>query len=102
MRASARSSAPCRYVSVPDAAYSKSANGSGNTMRGLRATTIMDCNRAISWARHHTKKEELLMGLKVLILGVNGFIGSSLTEHILRDTDWEVYGMDMGTNKLEG
>src|SRR5205809_402436 len=42
------------------------------------------------------------MGLKVLILGVNGFIGSSLTEHILRDTDWEVYGMDMGTNKLEG
>src|SRR5581483_1394589 len=42
------------------------------------------------------------MVLKVLILGVNGFIGSSLTERILRDTDWEVYGMDMGTNKLDG
>ncbi|MFL6650655.1 MAG: bifunctional UDP-4-keto-pentose/UDP-xylose synthase [Sulfurifustaceae bacterium] len=42
------------------------------------------------------------MSLKVLILGVNGFIGSSLTERILRDTDWEVYGMDMATNKLEG
>lgn len=42
------------------------------------------------------------MSLKVLILGVNGFIGSSLTERILRDTDWEVYGMDMGTNKLDG
>src|SRR6187401_568691 len=42
------------------------------------------------------------MGLKVLILGVNGFIGSSLTERILHDTDWEVYGMDMGTNKLDG
>jgi nucleoside-diphosphate-sugar epimerase len=42
------------------------------------------------------------MSLKVLILGVNGFIGSSLTERILRDTDWEVYGMDMASNKLEG
>jgi nucleoside-diphosphate-sugar epimerase len=39
--------------------------------------------------------------MKVLILGVNGFIGSSLTERLLRDTDWDVYGMDMGTNKLD-
>ncbi len=42
------------------------------------------------------------MSLKVLILGVNGFIGNSLTERILKDTDWEVYGMDMAANKLEG
>ena len=42
------------------------------------------------------------MALKVLILGVNGFIGSSLTERILRDTGWEVYGIDMGTSKLDG
>jgi nucleoside-diphosphate-sugar epimerase len=41
------------------------------------------------------------MSLKVLILGVNGFIGNSLTEHILRDTDWEVYGMDMSQDKLD-
>lgn len=40
------------------------------------------------------------MTLKVLILGVNGFIGSSLTERILRDTDWEVFGMDIGQDKL--
>jgi nucleoside-diphosphate-sugar epimerase len=40
------------------------------------------------------------MSLKVLILGVNGFIGNSLTEHVLRDTDWEVYGMDMAADKL--
>jgi nucleoside-diphosphate-sugar epimerase len=42
------------------------------------------------------------MSMRILILGVNGFIGSSLTERILRDTDWEVFGMDMGTNKLDG
>lgn len=40
------------------------------------------------------------MALKVLILGVNGFIGSTLTRIILRDTDWEVFGMDIGSHKL--
>jgi len=40
------------------------------------------------------------MNLKILILGVNGFIGSSLTEHILMHKDWEVYGMDMAVDKL--
>ncbi|HVT71586.1 MAG TPA: bifunctional UDP-4-keto-pentose/UDP-xylose synthase [Lacunisphaera sp.] len=40
------------------------------------------------------------MPLKVLILGANGFIGSSLTHAILQKTDWEVYGMDIGDNKL--
>ncbi len=40
------------------------------------------------------------MSLKILILGVNGFIGSSLTEHILTHKEWEVYGMDMAVDKL--
>ncbi|MBM3468165.1 MAG: bifunctional UDP-4-keto-pentose/UDP-xylose synthase [Alphaproteobacteria bacterium] len=42
------------------------------------------------------------MSLNVLILGVNGFIGSALTEAILKEKSWQVYGMDMGTDKLEG
>jgi nucleoside-diphosphate-sugar epimerase len=37
---------------------------------------------------------------KVLILGVNGFIGHHLTQRILETTDWEVYGMDMACNRL--
>ncbi|MFM1747185.1 MAG: hypothetical protein RLZZ188_851 [Verrucomicrobiota bacterium] len=41
------------------------------------------------------------MPLRVLILGVNGFIGSSLTRAILDRKDWEVYGMDIGSHKLE-
>ncbi len=40
------------------------------------------------------------MPLKVLILGANGFIGSCLTETILAQKDWEVYGMDIGDHKL--
>ncbi|WP_198035630.1 bifunctional UDP-4-keto-pentose/UDP-xylose synthase [Cupriavidus phytorum] len=37
---------------------------------------------------------------KVLILGVNGFIGHHLTRRILETTPWEVYGMDMNTDRL--
>ena len=39
--------------------------------------------------------------MKVLILGVNGFIGSHLSERIMKETDWNVYGMDLGDNKLK-
>ncbi|WP_243370601.1 bifunctional UDP-4-keto-pentose/UDP-xylose synthase [Geotalea sp. SG265] len=39
--------------------------------------------------------------MKVLILGVNGFIGNALTHRILETTDWEVFGLDMSDNKLE-
>lgn len=38
--------------------------------------------------------------MKVLILGVNGFIGSHLSTRILSETDWTVYGMDLGDHKL--
>jgi nucleoside-diphosphate-sugar epimerase len=33
--------------------------------------------------------------------GANGFIGSSLTRAILKQKDWAVYGMDIGSHKLE-
>ena len=39
--------------------------------------------------------------MKVLIVGVNGFIGNALTERILSQTSWEVYGMDLGNDRLE-
>ncbi|MFM7799840.1 MAG: bifunctional UDP-4-keto-pentose/UDP-xylose synthase, partial [Planctomycetota bacterium] len=37
---------------------------------------------------------------KVLILGVNGFIGSHLSERILKDESYEVYGMDLHKDNL--
>jgi len=39
--------------------------------------------------------------MKVLILGVNGFIGNALTERILTSTDWQVFGLDMASDKIE-
>lgn len=39
--------------------------------------------------------------MKILILGVNGFIGHHLTNRILETTDWSVYGMDLAFDRLE-
>ncbi len=40
--------------------------------------------------------------MKILILGANGFIGSHLSEAILKQRpDWEVYAMDIRDDKLE-
>lgn len=42
---------------------------------------------------------------RVLILGVNGFIGNHLSERLLRDGNYEVYGLDIGSdaiNRLKG
>ncbi|HEV7478281.1 MAG TPA: bifunctional UDP-4-keto-pentose/UDP-xylose synthase [Burkholderiales bacterium] len=38
--------------------------------------------------------------MKILILGVNGFIGHHLSHRIMADTDWEVYGMDMQSDRV--
>ncbi len=39
--------------------------------------------------------------MKILILGVNGFIGHHLTNRILSQTDWTVYGMDLAFDRLD-
>jgi len=39
--------------------------------------------------------------LKVLVLGVNGFIGHHLTRRLIETTDWQVYGMDMQCDRVE-
>ncbi|MFA4915968.1 MAG: bifunctional UDP-4-keto-pentose/UDP-xylose synthase [Syntrophales bacterium] len=38
--------------------------------------------------------------MKILILGVNGFIGHHLSNQILDKTDWVVYGMDLADDRL--
>jgi nucleoside-diphosphate-sugar epimerase len=37
---------------------------------------------------------------KILIFGVNGFIGHHLSKRILEATPWEIYGMDMNTDRI--
>ncbi|AKJ43362.1 bifunctional UDP-4-amino-4-deoxy-L-arabinose formyltransferase/UDP-glucuronic acid oxidase ArnA [Pragia fontium] len=38
---------------------------------------------------------------RVLILGVNGFIGNHLTERLLRDDNYEIYGLDISSDAIE-
>ena len=37
---------------------------------------------------------------KILIFGVNGFIGHHLSKRILAETAWEIYGMDMNSDRI--
>jgi nucleoside-diphosphate-sugar epimerase len=37
---------------------------------------------------------------RILILGVNGFIGHHLSQKIVASTDWDIYGMDMQTERV--
>ncbi|MDK1703433.1 bifunctional UDP-4-amino-4-deoxy-L-arabinose formyltransferase/UDP-glucuronic acid oxidase ArnA [Serratia rubidaea] len=37
---------------------------------------------------------------RVLILGVNGFIGNHLTERLLREDRYEIYGLDIGSDAI--
>lgn len=39
--------------------------------------------------------------MRVLILGVNGFIGNALTRRILTTTDWKVFGLDVGSDRID-
>lgn len=41
------------------------------------------------------------MSLKVFILGVNGFIGSTLVDQILKKKDWIIYGVDLAQDKIQ-
>ena len=39
--------------------------------------------------------------MRVLILGVNGFIGNALSERLLADGNYEVHGLDLHADKIE-
>jgi nucleoside-diphosphate-sugar epimerase len=60
--------------------------------RGAAAVTIANLSGARAPAKAIMKK--------ILILGVNGFIGHHLSSRIIADTDWEVYGMDMQADRI--
>jgi UDP-4-amino-4-deoxy-L-arabinose formyltransferase/UDP-glucuronic acid dehydrogenase (UDP-4-keto-hexauronic acid decarboxylating) len=50
---------------------------------------------------HGSDKRRQLRRTRVLILGVNGFIGNHLSERLLQDDRYEVYGMDIGCDAIE-
>src|SRR3569833_1796700 len=51
-------------------------------------------------ARHRGRSYNARHMKRVLILGVNGFIGHHLSKRIVASTDWDIYGMDMQTDRI--
>lgn len=44
---------------------------------------------------------EVMKKKRILILGVNGFIGNALSERLLKDPKYEVHGMDLRSNYIQ-
>src|SRR5512132_2122349 len=59
--------------------------------RDRQATRTVQCG-----AQFHSN----LCVTRILILGVNGFIGHHLSQQIIAATDWEIHGMDMQTERV--
>lgn len=59
---------------------------------GLTETTVLGPKTSLALKN--------LKRTRVLILGVNGFIGNHLTERLLADDKYEVYGLDIGSDAI--
>jgi UDP-4-amino-4-deoxy-L-arabinose formyltransferase/UDP-glucuronic acid dehydrogenase (UDP-4-keto-hexauronic acid decarboxylating) len=57
---------------------------------GLVAGALL-CSKPVSAIKRRTR---------VLILGMNGFIGNHLTERLLQDDNFEVFGLDIGSDAI--
>lgn len=71
---------------------------SGLYVQGNRLALEMGIVTDVRLARKPSKT--LKRRTRVLILGVNGFIGNHLTERLLRDDHYEVYGLDIGSDAI--
>ncbi|WP_350305276.1 bifunctional UDP-4-amino-4-deoxy-L-arabinose formyltransferase/UDP-glucuronic acid oxidase ArnA [Photorhabdus viridis] len=74
-------------------------NESGLYVRGTRLAEDMSIVTDIRVGPKATS--QISHRKRVLILGVNGFIGNHLTERLLRDGNYDIYGMDIGSAAIE-
>ncbi|EQB7865550.1 bifunctional UDP-4-amino-4-deoxy-L-arabinose formyltransferase/UDP-glucuronic acid oxidase ArnA [Citrobacter amalonaticus] len=72
--------------------------GNGITMQGAQLAQVLGLvagSRLNSQSLATSKRRT-----RVLILGVNGFIGNHLTERLLREDHYETYGLDIGSDAI--
>ena len=73
--------------------------GDGITMQGAQLAQVLGLvtgSRLNSSTLVASKRRT-----RVLILGVNGFIGNHLTERLLREDNYEIYGLDIGSDAID-
>lgn len=73
----------------------------GVYMNGAQLACEMNLVPKMSMGPDMSKLKKAERKKKVLILGINGFIGNALSERILEDGKYEVYGMDLNSNYIQ-
>ncbi len=93
-RARAGARRPARHGRAVSRCGGRRARGAAHVRAGGRLTAgVRAVKCAVNPRNGHLMK-------RVLILGVNGFIGHHLSQAIIRSTDWEIYGMDMQADRI--
>jgi UDP-4-amino-4-deoxy-L-arabinose formyltransferase/UDP-glucuronic acid dehydrogenase (UDP-4-keto-hexauronic acid decarboxylating) len=73
----------------------------GIYMGGAQMARDLNLVEGLKFGPSASSRAEATTKKKVLILGVNGFIGNFLTERLLQDGRYEVYGMDLYSNHIQ-
>lgn len=73
----------------------------GLYMRGAQLAREMGLVEGMYLGPKASRKPNQQRLTRVLILGVNGFIGNHLTERLLREDNYEVFGLDIGSHAVE-
>ncbi|WP_421847064.1 bifunctional UDP-4-amino-4-deoxy-L-arabinose formyltransferase/UDP-glucuronic acid oxidase ArnA [Marinomonas sp.] len=72
----------------------------GLFLRGSQLAREMSLTQGMRLAPKASLSLSAKKRTKVLILGVNGFIGNHLTERLLKDDGYDVYGMDISSSAI--
>jgi UDP-4-amino-4-deoxy-L-arabinose formyltransferase/UDP-glucuronic acid dehydrogenase (UDP-4-keto-hexauronic acid decarboxylating) len=73
----------------------------GIYMSGAQLAEEMNLRAGMVFGQNAARRFELTRKKHVLILGVNGFIGSALGDRLLQNEDYEVHGMDLRSNYIQ-
>lgn len=74
--------------------------GNGVYMSGQQLAQELNMVNGMYLGRKKSLAKEQQRKKKVLILGVNGFIGNHLSEHLLNSGRYEVHGLDLSTSSI--
>ena len=73
----------------------------GVYVNGSQLARELNLVEGMKFGASSSSRIEVLKKKHVLILGANGFIGSALSERLLRNEKYEVHGMDLRSNYIE-
>ena len=68
---------------------------------GTQLATESNLSKGIKFGPHAGARIQSARKKKVLILGVNGFIGNALSQRLLESGKYEVHGMDLQSNYIQ-